>query len=180
MILIMLRGCCLHISCGSNISYLFFSPCTVPPPNRPTTPLGTAAIVPPPRPLSRPKLPTGKLTGINEAVSKEDISGFPLKEGWMWWIIDHLVVFCRAGRSALLKCPTPALLPLLLWLVPRAPLLSAPTPPWAPTTHLLSVSLQSHILMWTQAAQTKSFFTSSTFTSHLLHIIYHLLHLLKQ
>ncbi|XP_016142340.1 F-BAR domain only protein 2-like isoform X2 [Sinocyclocheilus grahami] len=40
---------------------------SVPPPNRPTTPLGTATIVPPPRPLSRPKLPTGKLTGINEA-----------------------------------------------------------------------------------------------------------------
>ncbi|XP_067294720.1 F-BAR domain only protein 2 isoform X3 [Pseudorasbora parva] len=40
---------------------------SVPPPNRPTTPLGTAAIVPPPRPLSRPKLPAGKLTGINEA-----------------------------------------------------------------------------------------------------------------
>ncbi|XP_053474371.1 F-BAR domain only protein 2 isoform X2 [Ictalurus furcatus] len=38
----------------------------VPPSNRPTTPLGTAAIVPPPRPLSRPKLPAGKLTGINE------------------------------------------------------------------------------------------------------------------
>uniref|UniRef100_A0A671LR01 F-BAR domain only protein 2 n=1 Tax=Sinocyclocheilus anshuiensis TaxID=1608454 RepID=A0A671LR01_9TELE len=33
----------------------------------PTTPLGTATIVPPPRPLSRPKLPAGKLTGINEA-----------------------------------------------------------------------------------------------------------------
>ncbi|XP_056097384.1 F-BAR domain only protein 2 isoform X8 [Rhinichthys klamathensis goyatoka] len=40
---------------------------SVPPPNRPTTPLGTAAIVPPPRPLSRPKLPAAKLTGINEA-----------------------------------------------------------------------------------------------------------------
>lgn len=39
---------------------------SVPPPNRPTTPLGTAAIVPPPRPLSRPKLPAAKLTGINE------------------------------------------------------------------------------------------------------------------
>ncbi|XP_053086488.1 F-BAR domain only protein 2 isoform X3 [Pangasianodon hypophthalmus] len=38
----------------------------VPPSNRPTTPLGTAAIVPPPRPSSRPKLPAGKLTGINE------------------------------------------------------------------------------------------------------------------
>ncbi|XP_043096352.1 F-BAR domain only protein 2 isoform X8 [Puntigrus tetrazona] len=36
-------------------------------PNRPTTPLGTATIVPPPRPLSRPKLPAGKLTGINES-----------------------------------------------------------------------------------------------------------------
>uniref|UniRef100_A0A8C2F6W3 FCH and mu domain containing endocytic adaptor 2 n=1 Tax=Cyprinus carpio TaxID=7962 RepID=A0A8C2F6W3_CYPCA len=40
---------------------------SVPPPNRPTTPLGTATIIPPPRPLSRPKLPAGKLTGINEA-----------------------------------------------------------------------------------------------------------------
>ncbi|CAM4541341.1 unnamed protein product [Leuciscus chuanchicus] len=39
---------------------------SVPLPNRPTTPLGTAAIVPPPRPLSRPKLPATKLTGINE------------------------------------------------------------------------------------------------------------------
>ncbi|XP_046694640.1 F-BAR domain only protein 2 [Silurus meridionalis] len=38
----------------------------VPPSNRPTTPLGTAAIIPPPRPSSRPKLPTGKLTGITE------------------------------------------------------------------------------------------------------------------
>ncbi|XP_039505845.1 F-BAR domain only protein 2 isoform X7 [Pimephales promelas] len=40
---------------------------SVPPPNRPTTPLGTAAIVPPPRPLSRPKLPAAKLMDINEA-----------------------------------------------------------------------------------------------------------------
>ncbi|XP_058238846.1 F-BAR domain only protein 2 isoform X1 [Hemibagrus wyckioides] len=38
----------------------------VPPSNRPTTPLGTATIVPPPRPSSRPKLPAGKLSGINE------------------------------------------------------------------------------------------------------------------
>uniref|UniRef100_A0A8C5GMI9 F-BAR domain only protein 2 n=1 Tax=Gouania willdenowi TaxID=441366 RepID=A0A8C5GMI9_GOUWI len=38
----------------------------VPLPNRPTTPLAPAALVPPPRPSSRPKLPTGKLTGINE------------------------------------------------------------------------------------------------------------------
>ncbi|KAL7838436.1 hypothetical protein AOLI_G00268400 [Acnodon oligacanthus] len=36
------------------------------PPNRPSTPLGTGTIVPPPRPSSRPKLPAGKLTGINE------------------------------------------------------------------------------------------------------------------
>uniref|UniRef100_A0A674PMQ7 F-BAR domain only protein 2 n=1 Tax=Takifugu rubripes TaxID=31033 RepID=A0A674PMQ7_TAKRU len=37
-------------------------------PNRPTTPLTTGALMPPPRPSSRPKLPTGKLTGINEIV----------------------------------------------------------------------------------------------------------------
>ncbi|XP_063745321.1 F-BAR domain only protein 2 isoform X2 [Eleginops maclovinus] len=41
---------------------------TVPSPNRPTTPLTAGALVPPPRPSSRPKLPTGKLTGINEIV----------------------------------------------------------------------------------------------------------------
>ncbi|KAK1174232.1 F-BAR domain only protein 2-like isoform X4 [Acipenser oxyrinchus oxyrinchus] len=35
-------------------------------PARPTTPLTTAAIVPPPRPTSRPKLSAGKLGGINE------------------------------------------------------------------------------------------------------------------
>ncbi|XP_059404071.1 F-BAR domain only protein 2 isoform X5 [Carassius carassius] len=51
-------------SAGSSSSLPLSS---VPPPNRPTTPLGTATIVPPPRPLSRPKLPAGKLTGINEA-----------------------------------------------------------------------------------------------------------------
>ncbi|XP_027023806.1 F-BAR domain only protein 2 isoform X8 [Tachysurus fulvidraco] len=39
---------------------------SIPPSNRPTTPLGTAAIVPPPRPSSRPKLPAVKLSGINE------------------------------------------------------------------------------------------------------------------
>ncbi|XP_036888346.1 F-BAR domain only protein 2 isoform X2 [Sturnira hondurensis] len=33
---------------------------------RPTTPLSVGAIVPPPRPPSRPKLPSGKLSGINE------------------------------------------------------------------------------------------------------------------
>ncbi|KAM7392549.1 hypothetical protein PAMA_007592 [Pampus argenteus] len=41
---------------------------TVPVPNRPTTPLAAGVLVPPPRPSSRPKLPTGKLTGINEIV----------------------------------------------------------------------------------------------------------------
>uniref|UniRef100_A0A4W5RA59 F-BAR domain only protein 2 n=1 Tax=Hucho hucho TaxID=62062 RepID=A0A4W5RA59_9TELE len=40
---------------------------TVPALARPTTPQ-TAAMVAPPRPSSRPKLPTGKLTGINEIV----------------------------------------------------------------------------------------------------------------
>lgn len=35
-------------------------------PARPTTPLTTAAIVPPPRPTSRPKLSAGKLGGISE------------------------------------------------------------------------------------------------------------------
>ncbi|XP_061764063.1 F-BAR domain only protein 2 isoform X5 [Nerophis ophidion] len=39
-----------------------------PVPNRPTTPLTAGTLVPPPRPSSRPKLPTGKLTGINEIV----------------------------------------------------------------------------------------------------------------
>ncbi|XP_029920640.1 F-BAR domain only protein 2 isoform X2 [Myripristis murdjan] len=41
---------------------------TVPALNRPTTPLTAGALVPPPRPSSRPKLPAGKLTGINEIV----------------------------------------------------------------------------------------------------------------
>ncbi|XP_030598087.1 F-BAR domain only protein 2 isoform X2 [Archocentrus centrarchus] len=41
---------------------------TVPVPNRPTTPLAAGALVPPPRPSSRPKLPAGKLMGINEIV----------------------------------------------------------------------------------------------------------------
>ncbi|KAM9330130.1 F-BAR domain only protein 2 [Gastrophryne carolinensis] len=38
----------------------------VSPPARPTTPLSVGTIVPPPRPPSRPKPPTGKLGGINE------------------------------------------------------------------------------------------------------------------
>ncbi|XP_041666474.1 F-BAR domain only protein 2 isoform X3 [Cheilinus undulatus] len=40
----------------------------VPVPNRPTTPLTAGALQPPPRPSSRPKLSSGKLTGINEIV----------------------------------------------------------------------------------------------------------------
>uniref|UniRef100_A0A8C9U6Q6 FCH and mu domain containing endocytic adaptor 2 n=1 Tax=Scleropages formosus TaxID=113540 RepID=A0A8C9U6Q6_SCLFO len=37
-------------------------------PARPSTPLAAGTIVPPPRPSSRPKLPAGKLAGINEIV----------------------------------------------------------------------------------------------------------------
>lgn len=52
-----------------NDSDVFLPEASVPaPPNRPTTPLTAGALVPPPRPSSRPKLPTGKLTGINEIV----------------------------------------------------------------------------------------------------------------
>ncbi|XP_070706144.1 F-BAR domain only protein 2-like isoform X2 [Pempheris klunzingeri] len=53
------------LATGSSLSV---SSSTVPVPNRPTTPLTAGALVPPPRPSSRPKLPTGKLTGINEIV----------------------------------------------------------------------------------------------------------------
>ncbi|XP_017283014.1 F-BAR domain only protein 2 isoform X5 [Kryptolebias marmoratus] len=42
------------------------SSAAVPVPQRPTTPLTAGALAPPPRPSSRPKIPTGKLTGINE------------------------------------------------------------------------------------------------------------------
>ncbi|XP_060057017.1 F-BAR domain only protein 2 isoform X2 [Erinaceus europaeus] len=44
-------------------------PPAAPPPSasaRPTTPLSVGTIVPPPRPASRPKLTSGKLSGINE------------------------------------------------------------------------------------------------------------------
>ncbi|XP_029371101.1 F-BAR domain only protein 2 isoform X1 [Echeneis naucrates] len=54
-----------NLPAGSSSSV---SSSTVPVPNRPTTPLTAGALVPPPRPSSRPKLPTGKLTGINEIV----------------------------------------------------------------------------------------------------------------
>ncbi|XP_044031283.1 F-BAR domain only protein 2 isoform X6 [Siniperca chuatsi] len=54
-----------NVTAGSSFSV---SSSTVPVPNRPTTPLTAGALVPPPRPSSRPKLATGKLTGINEIV----------------------------------------------------------------------------------------------------------------
>ncbi|XP_077318629.1 F-BAR domain only protein 2 isoform X2 [Lithobates pipiens] len=47
-------------------SSLSSSSSTVSPPARPTTPLSVGTIVPPPRPPSRPKLPSAKLSGINE------------------------------------------------------------------------------------------------------------------
>ncbi|XP_060948152.1 F-BAR domain only protein 2 isoform X1 [Limanda limanda] len=53
------------LAAGSSSSV---SSSAVPLPHRPTTPLTAGALVPPPRPSSRPKLPTGKLTGINEIV----------------------------------------------------------------------------------------------------------------
>uniref|UniRef100_A0A8C5BM57 FCH and mu domain containing endocytic adaptor 2 n=1 Tax=Gadus morhua TaxID=8049 RepID=A0A8C5BM57_GADMO len=48
---------------------------------RPTTPLTAGALVPPPRPSSRPKLPTGKLSGINEIVSRTRWDGVFLYPG---------------------------------------------------------------------------------------------------
>ncbi|XP_041666477.1 F-BAR domain only protein 2 isoform X6 [Cheilinus undulatus] len=54
------------VNAGS--SSLSTSSSTVPVPNRPTTPLTAGALQPPPRPSSRPKLSSGKLTGINEIV----------------------------------------------------------------------------------------------------------------
>uniref|UniRef100_A0A3Q3JJ00 F-BAR domain only protein 2 n=1 Tax=Monopterus albus TaxID=43700 RepID=A0A3Q3JJ00_MONAL len=52
-----------NLAAGSSSSV---SSSAVPVPNRPPTPLTAGALVPPPRPSSRPKLPSGKLTGINE------------------------------------------------------------------------------------------------------------------
>uniref|UniRef100_A0A3Q3B5B7 F-BAR domain only protein 2 n=1 Tax=Kryptolebias marmoratus TaxID=37003 RepID=A0A3Q3B5B7_KRYMA len=48
----------------ASIGNIILSPSTSP--QRPTTPLTAGALAPPPRPSSRPKIPTGKLTGINE------------------------------------------------------------------------------------------------------------------
>uniref|UniRef100_A0A3Q3QJG5 F-BAR domain only protein 2 n=1 Tax=Monopterus albus TaxID=43700 RepID=A0A3Q3QJG5_MONAL len=50
----------------ASIGNIILSPSNLPVPNRPPTPLTAGALVPPPRPSSRPKLPSGKLTGINE------------------------------------------------------------------------------------------------------------------
>ncbi|XP_041041801.1 F-BAR domain only protein 2 isoform X7 [Carcharodon carcharias] len=50
----------------SNTSEVHTVLASVTPPARPTTPLNTSMIVPPPRPASRPKLSAGKLGGINE------------------------------------------------------------------------------------------------------------------
>ncbi|XP_018413745.1 PREDICTED: F-BAR domain only protein 2 [Nanorana parkeri] len=47
-------------------SSLSSSTSTVSPPARPTTPHSVGTIIPPPRPPSRPKLPSGKLSGIIE------------------------------------------------------------------------------------------------------------------
>lgn len=84
-------------------------------PNRPTTPLTTGALVPPPRPSSRPKLPTGKLTGINEIVSLYPcvcvMAHWSLLEWqFMFVMLSFLVVFAspRYGLSARLRHPTPA------------------------------------------------------------------------
>ncbi|XP_073535777.1 F-BAR domain only protein 2 isoform X4 [Phyllobates terribilis] len=53
---------------GSSVetSSISSSSSTVSPPARPTTPHSVGTIVPPPRPPSRPKLSTSKLSGINE------------------------------------------------------------------------------------------------------------------
>ena len=56
----------------------------------------------------------------------------------------------RDDRSALPKWPTPVLLPLLLWHGPKARPPWAPTPPWVPATHLLSVRHKhtSSLTLW--------------------------------
>lgn len=56
-------------------------------PARPTTPLSVGTIVPPPRPASRPKLTSGKLSGINEIVCTQvflffNYSCFDLRCEW--------------------------------------------------------------------------------------------------
>ncbi|XP_038026951.1 F-BAR domain only protein 2 isoform X5 [Anas platyrhynchos] len=53
-------------SSSALLEYSLVSPCVHTIKARPTTPLSVGTIVPPPRPASRPKLSTGKLSGINE------------------------------------------------------------------------------------------------------------------
>lgn len=83
--------------------------CVITAPNRPTTPLTTGALMPPPRPSSRPKLPTGKLTGINEIVSLHP----RVCSGTTVYVCNPALFGRfpppRYGRSAPLRCPMPAL-----------------------------------------------------------------------
>ncbi|XP_077944993.1 F-BAR domain only protein 2 isoform X4 [Gasterosteus aculeatus] len=64
--------CFSELFCGASDRPMAAAPSSkafnVPLPHRPTTPLTAGALVPPPRPSSRPKLPSGKLTGITEIV----------------------------------------------------------------------------------------------------------------
>ncbi|XP_051498252.1 F-BAR domain only protein 2 isoform X1 [Apus apus] len=53
-------------SSSTLLEYSLVSSCAHTNKARPTTPLSVGTIVPPPRPASRPKLSTGKLSGINE------------------------------------------------------------------------------------------------------------------
>ncbi|XP_074876758.1 F-BAR domain only protein 2 isoform X1 [Buteo buteo] len=53
-------------SSSALLDYSLVSSCAHTNKARPTTPLSVSTIVPPPRPASRPKLSTGKLSGINE------------------------------------------------------------------------------------------------------------------
>ncbi|XP_074668850.1 F-BAR domain only protein 2 isoform X2 [Strix aluco] len=53
-------------SSSALLDYSLVSSCAHTDKARPTTPLSVGTIVPPPRPASRPKLSTGKLSGINE------------------------------------------------------------------------------------------------------------------
>ncbi|XP_037981686.1 F-BAR domain only protein 2 isoform X3 [Motacilla alba alba] len=62
-------GTATEISSASSsalLDYSLVSSCAHTNKARPTTPLSVGTIVPPPRPASRPKLSTGKLSGINE------------------------------------------------------------------------------------------------------------------
>ncbi|XP_048146496.1 F-BAR domain only protein 2 isoform X1 [Corvus hawaiiensis] len=62
-------GTAAEVSSASSsalLDYSLVSSCAHTNKARPTTPLSVGTIVPPPRPASRPKLSTGKLSGINE------------------------------------------------------------------------------------------------------------------